>query len=186
MAGRERVMRGQFRLSKLELVFAGPTESQRPFMPRQLRIEYSGAIYHVMNRGDRREPIFGDDADRKRFLETLGEECAKTEWRLHAYRLMGDHFHLALATPRPDIRCRGAPSNTNNMGMHRKLAGPELFQGASGMGRGRPRPRVLSGARRFTGTSRPRPFSFIFMNAHWELFDRAILPIDSTLGVGEF
>jgi len=42
-------------------------------MPRQWRIEYPGAIYHVMNRGDRREPIFEDDTDRKRFVTTLGE-----------------------------------------------------------------------------------------------------------------
>jgi hypothetical protein len=41
-------------------------------MPRPPRIEFKGAIYHVMNRGDRREPIFRDDPDRKRFLETLG------------------------------------------------------------------------------------------------------------------
>ena len=47
-------------------------------MPRKLRIEYPGAIYHVINRGDRREDIFRDDADRTRFLETLGEACRKT------------------------------------------------------------------------------------------------------------
>jgi putative transposase len=58
-------------------------------MPRQLRIEYPGAIYHVMNRGDRREPIFHDEAGRRRFLETLGEACAKTEWLILAYCLMG-------------------------------------------------------------------------------------------------
>ncbi len=57
-------------------------------MPRQLRIEYPGAIYHVLNRGDRR-----------RFLETLGEACAKTDWQIHAYCLMGNHFHLVLETP---------------------------------------------------------------------------------------
>ena len=44
----------------------------------------SGAIYHLMNRGDRREPIFQDDADRARFLETLGECCTKTDWPVHA------------------------------------------------------------------------------------------------------
>ena len=54
-------------------------------MPRALRIEYPGAIYHVMNRGDRREPIFNDDLDRKRFVATLGEACAKTDWQVHAY-----------------------------------------------------------------------------------------------------
>ena len=47
-------------------------------MPRKLRLEYDGAIYHVMNRGDRQEEIFLDDSDRQRFVETLGEVCQKT------------------------------------------------------------------------------------------------------------
>ncbi len=68
-------------------------------MPRQLRIEYAGAIYHVMNRGDRREPIFHDDFDRKRFVTTLSEACAKTKWQVHAYCLMNNHFHLVVETP---------------------------------------------------------------------------------------
>ena len=72
-------------------------------MPRQRRIEYPGAIYHAMNRGDRREPIFQDDADRKRFLQTLGEACAKTDWQLHAYCLMGNHFHLVVETPNGNL-----------------------------------------------------------------------------------
>jgi hypothetical protein len=68
-------------------------------MPRQLRVEYSGAIYHVINRGDRREDIFKDDQDRRRFLSTLDEACAKTEWQVHAYCLMRNHFHLVIETP---------------------------------------------------------------------------------------
>jgi putative transposase len=68
-------------------------------MPRQLRMEYPGAIYHVMNRGDRREPIFRDEADHRRFLETLTEACAKTDWQVHAYCLMNNHFHLVMETP---------------------------------------------------------------------------------------
>jgi len=51
-------------------------------MPRALRIEYPGAIYHVMNRGDRREPIFRDDRDHSLFLKTLGEACTKTDWQV--------------------------------------------------------------------------------------------------------
>ena len=50
-------------------------------MARKLRIQYPGAIYHVMNRGDRREAIFEDDEDRQRFLETLTEACQKTGWQ---------------------------------------------------------------------------------------------------------
>jgi hypothetical protein len=47
-------------------------------MPRQLRIEYPGAIYHVMSRGDRREDIYHDNVDRQDFLRTLAEACQKT------------------------------------------------------------------------------------------------------------
>ena len=72
-------------------------------MARALRMEYPGAIYHVMSRGDRREAIFGDDADRKRFVETLGEACAKTDWQVHAYCLMGNHFHLVVETPSANL-----------------------------------------------------------------------------------
>jgi putative transposase len=53
-------------------------------MARKLRIQYAGAIYHVMNRGDRREAIFLDDRDRELFLETLSEACEKTDWQVHA------------------------------------------------------------------------------------------------------
>jgi len=72
-------------------------------MPRALRLEYAGAIYHVMNRGDRREPIFRDDLDREIFLQTLGEACAKTDWHVHALCLMGNHFHLVVETPKGNL-----------------------------------------------------------------------------------
>jgi REP element-mobilizing transposase RayT len=72
-------------------------------MPRALRIEYPGAIYHVMNRGDRREPIFCDDPDHKRFLGTLAEACAKTDWQVHAFCLMRNHFHLVVETPNANL-----------------------------------------------------------------------------------
>jgi hypothetical protein len=55
-------------------------------MSRKLRIEYPGAMYDVMNRGDQREDIFRDDQDRQKFLSPLGEACAKTEWQVHAKR----------------------------------------------------------------------------------------------------
>jgi REP element-mobilizing transposase RayT len=72
-------------------------------MARKLRVEYAGAIYHVMNRGDRRELIFMDDADRQRFVDTLGEACAKTGWQVHAYVLMPNHFHVVVETPQPNL-----------------------------------------------------------------------------------
>ena len=72
-------------------------------MSRKLRLEYPGAMYHVMNRGDQREDIFRDDEDRHRFLSTLGEACGKTEWQVQAYCLMRNHFHLVVETPQPNL-----------------------------------------------------------------------------------
>lgn len=72
-------------------------------MARKVRIQYPGAMYHIMNRGDRREQIFVDDQDRGRFLETLGEACAKTGWQVHAYCLMPNHVHLVVETPQPNL-----------------------------------------------------------------------------------
>jgi len=72
-------------------------------MSRKLRIEYPGAMYHVMSRGDQRKDIFRDDHDRQKFLTTLGEACVKTEWQVHAYCLMRNHFHLVLETPQPNL-----------------------------------------------------------------------------------
>jgi len=72
-------------------------------MARKLRVEYPAAIYHVLNRGDRREAIFRDDEDRRRFLVALGEACAKTGWQIHALCLMPNHFHLVIETPQPNL-----------------------------------------------------------------------------------
>jgi REP element-mobilizing transposase RayT len=72
-------------------------------MPRHLRIEYPGAIYHVINRGDRQEDIFRDDEDRHRFISTLGETCQKTRWQVHAWCLMRNHFHLVIETPEANL-----------------------------------------------------------------------------------
>ena len=72
-------------------------------MPRSIRIEYPGGFYHVMARGNRREPIFLDDKDREFFLKTLGEACGMTGWRVHAWVLMGNHYHVLLETPEANL-----------------------------------------------------------------------------------
>src|SRR5215468_8175689 len=72
-------------------------------MARKLRLEYPGAIYYLMNRGDRRETIFKDDQDRLHFVKTLGEACAKTGWQVHALCLMPNHFHLVVETPQANL-----------------------------------------------------------------------------------
>ncbi|MDB4673548.1 transposase [Verrucomicrobiales bacterium] len=72
-------------------------------MPRQVRIQFPGALYHVMCRGDRREPIFKDDQDREIFLRTLAEAARSNGWLIHAYVLMKNHYHLLLETPEPNL-----------------------------------------------------------------------------------
>jgi REP element-mobilizing transposase RayT len=72
-------------------------------MARKLRLQYPGAIYHLRNRGDHREDIFLSDQDRQLFLDTLAEACAKTDWQLHAWCLMRNHFHLILETPKANL-----------------------------------------------------------------------------------
>ena len=68
-------------------------------MARPLRIEFSGALYHVTSRGDRREAIFEDDEDRLLFLRTLAEVVERFHWLCHAYCLMTNHYHLLVETP---------------------------------------------------------------------------------------
>ena len=72
-------------------------------MARKTRIEFPGAIYHVLDRGDRREAIYGDDEDRRSFLATLEAACQRTGWRVHAYVLMSNHYHFMLETPEPNL-----------------------------------------------------------------------------------
>jgi len=56
-----------------------------------------------MARGNRREPIFLDDDDRLFFLKALGEACGMTGWRVHAWVLMTNHYHLFIETPEPNL-----------------------------------------------------------------------------------
>lgn len=72
-------------------------------MPRKPRIEYPGAVYHVLSRGNRQEAIFADPRDYRVFLETLGDACGRCGWRVHAFVLMGNHYHLLLETPEANL-----------------------------------------------------------------------------------
>jgi len=68
-------------------------------MARPLRIEFSGALYHITSRGDGREDIYLDDSDRELFMTVLGEVCDLFNWSVHSWCLMGNHYHLLAKTP---------------------------------------------------------------------------------------
>ena len=72
-------------------------------MARKLRIEYAGAIYHVINRGNYRRDVFETPGAAQAFVETLSEAVSRHRWRLHAYVVMRNHFHLAVQTPLPNL-----------------------------------------------------------------------------------
>jgi len=67
-------------------------------MARPLRLEFPGALYHVTSRGDRREAIYEDDDDRLQWLDVLSKVCDRYNWRVHAYCLMDNHYHVLLET----------------------------------------------------------------------------------------
>ena len=72
-------------------------------MPRKLRVQFPGAIYHVTIRGNGREDIFADDHDRERFLRRLAESLETYGVRLYLFCLMSNHVHLVLETPRGNL-----------------------------------------------------------------------------------
>jgi len=78
-------------------------------MARPLRLEYEGALYHVTSRGNAQADIYLDESDRRIFLRILGAVIANHRWVLHAFCLMGNHYHLLVETPQPNL----------SRGMHR-------------------------------------------------------------------
>ncbi len=68
-------------------------------MARKLRLEYPGAVYHVINRGNYRADVFATAGARTAFEQCLFEAVAKSGWVLHAFVVMRNHFHLAIETP---------------------------------------------------------------------------------------
>lgn len=100
-------------------------------MARPLRLEFPEAVYHVTSRGNARQDIFLDDSDRERFLSILSSTVHRYNWLCHAYCLMGNHYHLLLETPDPNLslgmrQLNGVYTQTFNRN-HRRVG--HVFQG---------------------------------------------------------
>ena len=72
-------------------------------MPRPLRIQFPGAVYHVMNRGNGRQAVFEGAADAQEFMTLLETIAAPLGWHCYAYCLMTNHYHLVLQTEHPNL-----------------------------------------------------------------------------------
>ena len=101
------------------------------FMPRLPRPLVAGGIYHVMSRGNRREPIFVVDGDRILFLEILRQIAARRSWRIFAYCLMHNHYHVVVQTPDADLPAGMRTLNGDYAQWFNKLHGlvGHVFQG---------------------------------------------------------
>ena len=72
-------------------------------MARKLRLEFAGACYHVINRGNYRRDLFAADGSAQSFYRCLDQACTRFGWLLHAFVIMRNHFHLAVETPEPNL-----------------------------------------------------------------------------------
>ncbi|WP_347273048.1 transposase [Candidatus Kuenenia sp.] len=72
-------------------------------MARPARIEFEGAFYHVMNRGNRREDIFPDTRDREKFYEIVGNIESRYGINVYVFVLMSNHYHILLETPHANL-----------------------------------------------------------------------------------
>lgn len=100
-------------------------------MARPIRVEFEGAYYHLMARGNERKAIFKDDRDRQLFLQTLQEVIGQYGLILHCYCLMSNHYHLVIQTPRGNLSRAMAwfqGTYTNRYNRRHQRSG-HLFQG---------------------------------------------------------
>ena len=67
-------------------------------MPRGARIDYPGALHHVIGRGIERQKIFETDRDKEKFLQRIREQLRKSSMQCYAWSIMDNHFHLLLQT----------------------------------------------------------------------------------------
>ena len=72
-------------------------------MARPLRVDYPGAYYHVINRGNNQENIFKNKRDKEKFLEYLEKAGQRFSIIIHTYCLMNNHYHLLVQTPEPNL-----------------------------------------------------------------------------------
>src|SRR5687767_8825342 len=81
----------------------GPTLAVDARMARRNRLQFPGAVYHVMSRGNRKSPIVDDDHDRRTFMSTFSDAAGVHHVRVYSVCLMDTHYHALLDTPRDNL-----------------------------------------------------------------------------------
>ncbi|MBW2296778.1 MAG: transposase [Deltaproteobacteria bacterium] len=88
---------------ELQLTFLLPVDTSKR-MSRAWRIEYAGALYHLLSRGNEGRKIFRDNLDRNFFLATLGELSDRFDIDIYAFVLMDNHYHLLVQTHHANLK----------------------------------------------------------------------------------
>jgi REP-associated tyrosine transposase len=103
-------------------------------MPRGPRVQFPDAIYHVFARGNNRSDIFETDADRRVFVAGLDDAVRESHWRLFAYCLLSNHYHLVLQTPDANLAAgmHLLQSTYANRFNHKRAHSGHVFQGRYG------------------------------------------------------
>ena len=96
-----------FRFSACYIVLASEeflsASSGRHIMPRKPRVQFPGAVYHIVTRGDGRRELFHDEGHYERFTRGLSDEVKRSAWKVLAFCWMPNHIHLLLTTPEPNL-----------------------------------------------------------------------------------
>ena len=100
-------------------------------MARSLRIEYQGAVYHVLNRGNYRTHIFSQEKAKQSFEDCLFNACVRYNWQLYAYCLLSNHYHIAMETSEGNLSMgmQWLQSTFANRFNRAHLSHGHLFQG---------------------------------------------------------
>jgi hypothetical protein len=84
-------------------------------MPRNPRVQFPGAIYHISTQGNRDCPIYDDVDDREVFLSLTARAVEQDGWICHAYCQMTTHYHLLVQTPEPNALRRAQPCSSSDV-----------------------------------------------------------------------
>ena len=100
-------------------------------MPRSLRLERKGGVYHIINRGNYRQDLFNDEGSHQSFQTCLFEVCEKCGWELEGFCVMTNHFHLVVRTPTGNLiyGMKWLQSTFANRYHRFRKANGKLFQG---------------------------------------------------------
>jgi len=102
-------------------------------MPRAARVVFEGVVHHITQRGNYRQNIFEDSADRKKYIEFVSEYSRKYQMKIYAFCLMSNHVHFIAAPLRRDsLAMTFKYANMRYSSYFNKRTGDQVISGREG------------------------------------------------------